>query len=302
MQTVVSCGLRRYQWRLKGKVRGKGARGRSAPRSGVGQHAAPRWPAGNHSYARTAPKSDEAAPSRSGWSRTSPISESVGQSRWAWALRAPSPHHDASPHPKHLPARLGLLQSRARRGTEWQLHEQVRDGAINTADANAARADSGRELTVRSVSEWVTSDKPPGLLAYRSLFMMWTSDLWVIWVGPSEGRLSDTMDCLPLDLSVAPARSGGSEGAASGRCTPPSPPPSLSPGCRDSFTDSEDSDGQPSAGRKSCKTAAYKKSLMQRYCESHAYSNPVPSVIQPEPLHTLPPGLKPRRSCFFLFL
>lgn len=62
----------------------------------------------------------------------------------------------------------------------------------------------------------------------------------------------------PLDLSVGVKRE---------RERTPSPPPSLSPGPRDSFTDSEDSDGNPSHGpRKNCKTA-YKKSLMRRYCE-----------------------------------
>ena len=108
--------------------------------------------------------------------------------------------------------------------------------------------------------------------------------------------MSDAMEC-PLDLSVgrsprspaspprgspprgqgredrrshgppssgAPSTGAPSTGAPSTGA--PSPPPSLSPGLRDSFTDSEDSDGNPGHPRKNCKTA-YKKSLMKRYCK-----------------------------------
>lgn len=119
--------------------------------------------------------------------------------------------------------------------------------------------------------------------------------------------MSDAMDC-PLDLSVgrsprspaspprsSPLRSSPPRGAqdredrhshgppSSGAPSTgapstgapstgaPSPPPSLSPGLRDSYTDSEDSDGNISGHpRKNCKTA-YKKSLMKRYCKYLGY-------------------------------
>ncbi|XP_034234373.1 ecdysone-induced protein 74EF-like isoform X2 [Thrips palmi] len=88
----------------------------------------------------------------------------------------------------------------------------------------------------------------------------------------------DVMEC-PLDLSVGRSprerslererereeRERDRHSERSSACSgAPSPPPSLSPGLRDSFTDSEDSDGNPSHPRKNCKTA-YKKSLMKRY-------------------------------------
>lgn len=56
----------------------------------------------------------------------------------------------------------------------------------------------------------------------------------------------DENDCVPLDLSVHGGR--------------------LSPGLRDSGTESDDSGGRCSPEGRDCK--AYKKSLMKRYCKS----------------------------------
>lgn len=56
----------------------------------------------------------------------------------------------------------------------------------------------------------------------------------------------DVDDCMPLDLSVHGGR--------------------LSPGTRDSGTESDDSGGRCSPEGADCK--AYKKSLMKRYCKS----------------------------------
>lgn len=73
---------------------------------------------------------------------------------------------------------------------------------------------------------------------------------------PTRSKSTDTIkdekdslvdyDCVPLDLSVNAGR--------------------LSPGLRDSGTESDDSGGRCSPEGPDCK--AYKKSLMKRYCKS----------------------------------
>lgn len=72
----------------------------------------------------------------------------------------------------------------------------------------------------------------------------------------SDDNKMETVENMPLDLSV---RSEIRDSYLMDRRTPP-----HSPGCRDSYTDSEDSDGP---GGKNHGGKAYKKSLMKRYCK-----------------------------------
>ena len=74
----------------------------------------------------------------------------------------------------------------------------------------------------------------------------------------SDDNKMETLDVMPLDLSV---RSELRDNYLERRGTPP-----PSPICRDSCTDSEDSDGGP--GGKGNGGKAYKKSLMKRYRKS----------------------------------